>query len=356
MTSNSVEQIVIVESNNLSFDDNTLAHFRTRLQREVNLNGPHEIALLDATIPQQVYNVQKSNYFVISRFGLKKKGVTQRDFVTTTLNGWKCYLEYTVKCKIPVGYYATVEDLLTTITRNIFDVVNREDLQIGKYTAQKIMARETEEKRFWSGVGKYTSDKFLVSENELQPIDLFDSDKFWYSKDSDKLEDNIESIKGLRRLKFHKESQRVVINPDPAFNPEEWRTKISFSTDIANILGYNENKILLSHIPWEINYAPYLSKISPEDTVYIYSSILNNIRVSNHEVKLLRAVPFSYNSSEFGSNSFIEFNNAHFVELNTSRLLYLDFELRGVSGNLIQFEDGSKPVRLTLKIRPSKKV
>ena len=356
MTSNSAEQIIIVESNNLSFDDNTLAHFRTRLQREINLNGPHEIALLDATIPQQVYNVQESNYFIISRFGLKKKGVTKRDFVTSSLNGWKCYLEYTVRCKIPAGYYATVEDLLTTITRNIFDVINQEDLQIGKYAAQKIMVRESGERIFWSGVGQYTSDKFLVSETEIQSTDLFDSDKYWYSKNSDKLEDSIESIKGLRRLNFHKESQRVVITPDIAFNPEEWRTKISFSTDIANILGYNENKILLSYIPWEITYAPYLSKISPEDTVYIYSSIVNNIRVSNHEVKLLRAVPFSYNSSGFGSNSFIEFNNAHFVELNTSRLLYLDFELRGISGNLIQFEHGSKPVRLTLKIRRCKSI
>lgn len=352
MASNSAEQILIVESNNLSFDDNKLSSFRTRLQREILVNGAHEIALLDATIPQQVFNVQESNYFVISRFGLKKKGMTKKDYVTCKVNDTPCYLEYTVKCKIPAGYYATVEDLLTTITRNIFDVTNREDLQVGKYVAQKIMV--SDEKRYWSGVGQYTSDKFLVSPNELQSVDLFESDKYWYSKDSDKLEDNIESIKGLRRLKFHNESQRVVINPDSAFSPEGYRTKISFSTDIANILGYNENNILLSYIPWEITYAPYLSKISPEDTIYIYSSILNNIRVSNHEVKLLRAVPFSYSSSGFGSNSFIEFNNAHFVELNTSRLLYIDFELRGVSGNLIQFEHGSKPVRLTLKIRPCK--
>ena len=74
MSSNSSEQILIVESNNLSFNDNTLSSFRTRLQREIDLHGPHEIALLDATIPQQIYNVQESNYFVISRYGIKKKG------------------------------------------------------------------------------------------------------------------------------------------------------------------------------------------------------------------------------------------------------------------------------------------
>ena len=167
-------------------------------------------------------------------------------------------------------------------------------------------------------------------------------------------DDKISSIRGLSRIKFHKESQRMVITPDTASNTEQWRTQISVSTDIAHILGYNQNIILFPHTPRYVSYAPFISKISPEDTIYIYSNIINNIRVSNHEVKLLRAIPFSHNSPEFGSNYFIEFNNAHFVELNTSRLLYLDFELRGVSGNLAQFENGSKPVRLSLKIRPCK--
>ena len=355
MTSSSEEQILIVESNNLSFNDITLNKFRTRLQREILLNGQHEMAILDATIPQQVFNVTESNYFVISRFGLKKRSMSKRDYVTCNINDALCYLEYTVRCTIPAGYYATVDELLVAIRRNIVDIRNRQDLQISKLAAQKIFTEGYDEK-YWSGVGEYTSDKFIVSVGGFRSADLSRQNKYWYSKDTEDADDNIHSLKSLKRIQFHKESQKLVINPDTGFHPENWRTRITLSTDIANIFGYNENTILLSHTPWDITYAPYLSKISPEDTIYIYTPVINNIRVSNHESQLLRALPFSYNSSEFGSNSFIEFNNAHFVKLNTSRLLYLDFELRGVSGNLVRFEHGSKPVRLTLKIRPCQKL
>ena len=285
MTSSSAEQILIVESNNLSFKENTLAHFRTRLQRELLLNGPHEIALLDATIPQQVYNVQESNYFEISRYGLIKKGMTKRDHVTFALNGWNCYLEYTVRCKIPAGYYSTVDDLMTTIVENIYDTVDQKTLKVGKAATQKRLAAE----------------HYDVSE------------RCWYSKGTLNIDDHITSIDGLKRIKFHKESQRVVITPDKARNSDQWRTQISFSDDIAHIFGYNKNKILFSHLPGSSSYAPFISKISPEETIYIYSSVINNVRVSNHEVQLLRAIPFPHNSSEFGSNYFIEFNNAQKV-------------------------------------------
>ena len=327
MTSNSSEQILIVESNNLSFKDNTLAHFRTRLQREILLNGPHEIALLDATIPQQVYNVRESNYFEISRYGLQRRGVTKKDNVIYELDGIRCYLEYVVRCKIPAGYYSTIDDLMVVIAENVYTTIDHKNVKLSKHTTQKVLGVENDSK---------------VPEN------------YWYSKDTDNLDDDIKSISGLKRVKFHKESQRVVITPDRAMNSVQWRTQISVSVDIAHIFGFDQNTILFPHTTGTVRYAPYISKICPEDTIYIYSSIINNVRVSNHEVQLLRAIPFSYKSSEFGSNYFIEFNNAHFVELNTSRLLHLDFELRSTSGTKILFENGSKPVRLTLKIRPCK--
>ena len=336
MSSNSSEQILIVESNNLSFNDNTLSSFRTRLQREIDLHGPHEIALLDATIPQQIYNVQEANYFVISRYGIKKRGMNKTNYVTGVIEGLQCYLEYTIRCKIPAGYYGTVNELLVSITENAYDVIYREDLQLKKSTAQKVMICE---------------DTFTDSASAQEALA---GEKYWYSRDSESVEDKISGIKGLKRIKFHKESQRVVVTPDTVHKCEQWRTQISVSSDIANIFGYDQKKVMFPHMPHNIAYSPFICKISPEDTIYIYSSVINNIRVSNNEVKLLRAIPFSYKSPDFGSSYFIEFNNAHFVKLNTARLMYLDFELRGVSGNLVQFEHGSKYVRLTLKIRPCK--
>ena len=145
-----------MESNNLSFNDNTLSRFRTRLQREIDLNGPHEIALLDVTIPQQIYNVQESNYFVISRYGIKKRGMNKDSYVTGGIASLKCYMEYTVRCKIPAGYYGSVDELMSTITESVYEVVFQEDLQLRKSAAQNIIIS----RRSWRGQGWFV--RFLL--------------------------------------------------------------------------------------------------------------------------------------------------------------------------------------------------
>ena len=65
------EEIIIVESNNRSFATNTLSKFKSRLQREVFLQGEHEIALVDITLPYTIYNIKEGDYFTIARFAQK---------------------------------------------------------------------------------------------------------------------------------------------------------------------------------------------------------------------------------------------------------------------------------------------
>ena len=65
------EEIVIVESNNRSFETNRLSSFKARLHRELSLWGEHEIALVDITLPYTIHNVKDGDYFTITRFAKK---------------------------------------------------------------------------------------------------------------------------------------------------------------------------------------------------------------------------------------------------------------------------------------------
>ena len=178
---------------------------------------------------------------------------------------------------------------------------------------------------------------------------------YWFGNPSDQ-RDDVNTLLGLLRICFHPESQRSFIKPDATSDStSRFHTVLYMSPNIAYSLGYTETEILLSNHPRDIIFAPYISRIVPQDTVYVYTSVIRNILVSNYEVKLLRAVPISHKNPDFGDNIFLEFRNPHFIRLNTSRLTCLDFEIRDVTGNLVDFENGPKPVRLTLKIRPCKK-
>ena len=194
--------------------------------------------------------------------------------------------------------------------------------------------------------GGYTEGLIMRS---LKPGD------YWFGDPSNQ-RDNVNSLLGLGRIGFHPESQRSFLNPDPVIgSANRFYTVFYMSPNVAQALGYAETEILLSNHPRNIIFAPYIARIIPQDTVYVYTSVIRNILVSNYEVKLLRVVPISHKNPDFGDNIFLEFRNPHFVTLNTSRLTCLDFEIRDITGNLVDFENGPKPVRLTLKIRQCKK-
>ena len=61
-------EVIIVESHNNSYEDNTTSSFKVRLPREVVFNQPHQIGLVDVAIPNTIFNIQPNNFFILSIF------------------------------------------------------------------------------------------------------------------------------------------------------------------------------------------------------------------------------------------------------------------------------------------------
>ena len=333
------EQIIIIESNNTSFDTNKLSSFKARLQRDLVLQGEHEMGLVDISLPYTVHNVKSHDYFAIARFARKNTRGNNRRYTRVRQNiyGVEHVLEYCVKADITPGYYSTVDNLITTISTKCINVQNQEHLKVKDYVVRN----------------PATTAGMNLHGNALTTA--FEPGDYWFGNVSDEA-DNVDTLLGLERLGFHFESQKVFIKADiHGDNASRFYTVFYMSPNIAHALGYTETSILLSNEPRNVVFPPFISRIIPQDTVYIYTSIIKNILVSNHDVRLLRAVPVAHRNPNFGDNIFLEFHNPIYIPLNTSRLSCLDFEIRDVTGGLVDFEDGPKPVRLTLKIRACKK-
>ena len=333
------EQVIIIESNNTSFDTNRLSSFKVRLQHDLVLRGDHEVALTDISLPYTAHNVKSGDYFAIARFARKKTVGNKLRYskMKQSIHGTDHYLEYCVKANIPSGYYGTVDQLITAITDHCADVQNQPHLKV---TDREIRNPESIE-------GLNLHGRTLMS--------AFRAGDYWFGNVSAEA-DNVETLLGLERLAFHSESKKVFIKSDiRGSNYSRFYTAFFMSPNIAKVLGYSATSILLSNKLRELAFAPYMARIIPHDTVYIYTSVIRNVLVSNYNVKLLRAVSIAHRNPNFGDNIFQEFHNPHFIGLNTSRLSCLDFEIRDMAGELIDFESGPMHVRLTLKVRPCKK-
>ena len=97
---------------------------------------------------------------------------------------------------------------------------------------------------------------------------------------------------------------------------------------------------------------PFFARLQPVDSIYLHCDQIKNSIVSNFETPIMRYIPFTNQKLSCGDVFYHEFFNPIFTDFNTQRLYLLSFELRNSQGNLIKFESGSIPVRLTLKIRP----
>lgn len=385
MAESTREHILVVESNNATFPNNTMNKFRVRLPREIPLPGEWELALMDLSVPYQSFNIPELNYIFIGRYTKKKfigkyrvnvSTINPDDVKEPSLDGSyayspdmrsinsddekeyapspesdrilhdeECILLYGIKLKIPPGYYESVDDLMLTIQSLVEITLQTNELKLDNRAALALLPRSQE-----------NFMKALHNNDILKSTSLFRHESFYMGEDYDEHTDRLYNPQGFSRIGFHKESRRTYIKPDLGEDPNNFYTVLNMSEEVSSFLGYDAQEVVFANNAWRIDYSPYICRISPEDTLYLYCSSINNIFISGTEGQLLRAVSFGYPDIKFGATCFTEFNNLHFVRLNTDSLLFLAFELRGTSSDLIDFQSGSKSVRLTLKIRRCKQL
>lgn len=345
-------EILIVESHNNSHEGNVTSSFKVRLPRDLVFHQTHQIGLVDVSIPNTIFNIQPHNYLILSVFGKKViktasskvnrnqpyakpvpvnntsvKEVTQFAFRKPEAESVKL----TVKAAIHPGFYGDMKKLQAELAAAVFRVVRDQKLKLSNVpSAQDIL-----------------ENKFFKNDQEG-----------WFACDA--IGDHNEEVKKsyltsvLSRLTFR--SSMGMFGFKPLKKETQGKNDICFhfSEDLGLVFGYppTQNRVLLPSTLTSVLYAPNLARIQSEDTIYLYCPQVQNSIVSNFEVPILRCLPFSSRKLGFGDMYFQEFVNQVYLDLVPQRVHTLEFELRNNRGELVHFEAGSKPVRLTLKIRP----
>ena len=133
-------EVIIVESTNTSSENNRTTAFSVRLPREFIFTHTHQLALVDVSIPNTIFNVQDGNFFILSLFTappsrVKRRGTPSfklvRNFqgIDTHISRFET-VKVTAKVTIPPGYYESVDSLLTEVDHSFSRVVSDVDLEL----------------------------------------------------------------------------------------------------------------------------------------------------------------------------------------------------------------------------------
>ena len=343
-------EILIVESHNNSHEGNVTSSFKVRLPRELVFHQTHQIGLVDVSIPNTIFNIQHHNYLILSVFSKKviktasSKTYRVQPYVKPDSNTFAKEasqpilrkpeaesVKLTVKAAIHPGFYGDMKKLQAELATAVLRVVRNQKLKLSKpFNAQDIL-----ENKFFKNV-----------------------QEGWFACDA--IGDHNEEVKKsyltsvLSRLTFRSSMGMFGFKPLKKETGGKNDVCFHFSEDLGRVFGYpaTQNRVLLPSTLTSVLYAPNLARIQSEDTIYLYCPQVQNSIVSNFEVPILRCLPFSSRKLGFGDMYFQEFVNQVYLDLVPQRVYTLEFELRNNRGELIHFEAGSKPVRLTLKIKP----
>ena len=346
-------QIITVESSNTSYNNNTNSFFRVRLPQTLNFEKPYEIALIDASIPASIHNVQNDAYFAlvlhkkVADVGDKsdqESKVTDPSHLTAgdrQLEGHR--IQAYVKFPVLQGYYTSPESLLVGILEEGLNLLDRHTVTISEYFGTwsgNISAVSKLIKN--SAPGIYTFKPTFINthapDNTLADIKRIITDTFTST---------------LARFKFKPHIGLLRIYPIKS-GSEERHISVSchFSQDIAFILGQPaEAAFYLPHAMQKSLFSNFLCRIQPTNTIYLYCPELMESIVSNIQTPILKILAFSAQKLGFGDLYYQSFQNPIYIELNTRRLSELTFELRGSNGKRINFLNSTYPVRLTLCLR-----
>ena len=338
-----VREMLTVESSNLSFIDNTIANFKTRLPRDLHLDVEHVMAVVDISIPNTVFNIRKGNYVTVTvskhsntakrmKYGpgdpdsdisnrIRDNTVTGRSARSTKplRHTNPKYTSATLTVSIPPGFYPDIDQVLEEF-RNV--------------VAETLKRKNTEKLHIVDGCW-YANDPTAKCEKPEAKKD--------YIREA------------VAKIVFHKRRGTIAFNPDYDRIMEGVSSEFTFSKDIANLFGYpavGPHTVSFPAGEKTTVLAPYMSRVHPVETLYLYCHQVKSTIVSNKEVQILRCIPFGSQKLELGALYVQEFKNKLFVDIPTSHLHVLSFELRDSMGQPVDFESGSKPVRLTLKIKP----
>ena len=329
-----------------------LNNFRIRTPENIDLNGDYEVALVESSLPFNIYNVRKDSYFCIARYNLKSKIKFRKDHqyrkcVLTGGEDWEksppkeFALDYAIRIRIPEGFYESVDQLKSAIQLKIRLLLDSEknrlpastttdDIAANKYYVSAMDGLNPNFKEFFLGLALNPK---LMEDAEARKVDA------------------LNNIILLNRMLFTPETGYVNFKKDSAINATHYFSTIKTNIETAHLLGYDTDCLV---IPFGGTVPSFQVRIYPHDTIFVYVNILENTIVSGYESNILRILPIEALKPKFGNLIWTEYQNPHYVKLNTHHISYIQFELLDRFSNPINFEHTAQNIQFTLHFRPIK--
>lgn len=322
---------------------NTLNNFQIRTPENLNLNTNYEVALVESSVPFNIYNIKPDSYFCIARYELTsamkfRKTNKYRKHTITTVEGRfgkpsaEYSLDYAVRIKIPAGFFDTIEYLKNVIVTKIGLLVRESKNRLPasdnpEYYMDAISGNNPRYKEFFVGL--------MLGEGQAEGSRI----------------DALNNLEILQRINHIFETGYLEFKKDPSRRAEEYFSIIRTDKETANMLGFDTPTIT---VPPRGLQSTFQVKIYPHDNIFVYVNILENIIVSDYESNLLRIIPLAAKKPSFGDLVWCEYQNPHYIALNTKRISYIHFTLLDAQENPIQFQHTTQNVQLVLHFRPIK--
>ena len=273
-----------------TYVNNSLSLFRSKLPKELNLNGEWEAALANIFFPTKILNISSSMN------SLEIEAYSSPGYINNNTKVQKYY------ASIPPFYCSSLTDLILVINDALKDTpISFSDREDGKLL---IIGDSWGETLFNIKVHKKLAGLLGYSENKIS--DVQDNSNFV-----------IISLLILKNSDTFEYTNTP--NPDYRLQPTYWfMNKPNFNFSIP---------------PW----------------VFLYCSIVSPTIVGHTSVPLLKIIPLTHNKSHQNTGSFQEFQTLEYYPLKSNYIHTLHFDLRTHDGDLLEFKEGD--VQLTLSFR-----
>jgi hypothetical protein len=155
---------------------NTVAKFKTRLHRQVELSGEYEIGVKEIQFPISFYNVQNSKDYNVDVLLDVNDNVVDVDGFQITIPQWEPY-QYRV-FNIPIGYYHNIQQILHQL--NAIDMVAQNvllkyDDRTGRVVVEQIGPMKinlSPKLRALLGFDCESGEKFLSAGSAPNPVNM----------------------------------------------------------------------------------------------------------------------------------------------------------------------------------------
>jgi hypothetical protein len=314
------------------YPDNTLANFKVKLGRPIQLTGSYEVGLVEIIYPNKALNVQMDE----ATMRVIKKKIT-RIWPPKTPKNDVPPKPKKVSSKKPEERQKVKEAIDEwTQKKMAYDRMVREHK---KLLVEMVGAKRAAK---WLKDGLPEHYDMVETKNWIISLDpgLYTNISGLHKKLSEKLEPGndvtieLDAVHSIFTVKLA--------------SSDNWKRKLILSPRMAELLGFPATE--KGYTTSTTQKAPLLPQLEGNaHSLYIYSSVVDNQLVGDTVAPLLRVVCPA--ADQMGAKVTEKYIRPYYMAVNTNYIDMIDIQIRTTTGHLYPFLSGD-PVVLNLHFRP----